>query len=86
MCFMDTVVVSVCFYVMLFWIRATGECGKLLKTSPSSKGVRIGVYIWMLPTIETAGGAALNVATIVVWVSEPPPALGPFLTQMFPQL
>lgn len=67
---MDTVVVSVCFYVMLFWIRATGECGKLIKTSPSSKGVRIGGYTWMLPTIEAAGGGALNVATILVWVSE----------------
>lgn len=53
-----------------FWIRATGECGKLIKTSPWSEGVKIGVYIWMLSTIATAGGGAVNVATILVWGSE----------------
>lgn len=52
------------------WIRATGVCGKLIKTSPSSEGVKTGVYSSMLSTIETAGGGAFNVATIVVWVSE----------------
>lgn len=40
------------------------------KTSPSSEGVKIGVFILLLSTIETAGGGAVNVATMVVWVSE----------------
>lgn len=61
MCFMDTVVVSV-FYVMLFWIRRVWES---YKNKPSSEVAKSGVYTWMLSTIETTGGGALNVATIV---------------------